>query len=80
MNAILIHVHTDVFAGGHLGRDKPLEKICSRFYWGRGMAEEIKEFVRTCDKCQKVNLPIPFITASYTFESSPHFHEVPKIL
>ena len=47
--------YIDTFAGGHLGRDKTLEKICSRFYLGRGMAEEIKEFVRTCDKCQRVN-------------------------
>ena len=45
----------NVFTGGHLGRDKTIEKICSRFYWGRGMAEEIKEFVRACDKCQQVN-------------------------
>ena len=44
-----------VCAGGHLGRDKTVEKICSHFYWGKGMYEEIRGYVRTCDICQQVN-------------------------
>ena len=27
-----------------LGRDKTIEKVCSRFYWGKNMTEEIKHF------------------------------------
>ena len=40
--------------GGHFGRDKTLQKICSRFYW-RDMTKHIKEFVNTCEQCQKTN-------------------------
>lgn len=42
-------------SGGHLGKDKTTDKICSRFYWGHGMHADIQEFVKTCDKCQRVN-------------------------
>lgn len=42
-------------SGGHLGRDKTTEKICSRFYWGRNMHSEIHEFVKSCERCQRNN-------------------------
>ena len=41
-------------AGGHFGRDKTTEKICSRFYW-KNMFEEIRAYVLTCVQCQKMN-------------------------
>ena len=41
--------------GGHFGRDKTIEKVCSRVYWGKNMTAEVKEYVRTCDVCQRVN-------------------------
>lgn len=41
-------------AGGHFGRDKTLEKICSRFHW-RNMVEEIREYVKKCPQCQRMN-------------------------
>ena len=41
-------------AGGHLGRDKTLAKICSRYYW-KAMVDEIREYVRKCPQCQKNN-------------------------
>lgn len=50
--AFILH---DTHAGGHLGRDKTIDKVCSRFYWGRKMAAEVKEYVKTCDICQRVN-------------------------
>ena len=40
--------------GGHFGRDKTLSKIAERFYW-RGMVDDVKEFRKTCDKCQRAN-------------------------
>ena len=40
--------------GSHLGRDKTLEKITSRFFW-RNMNDEIRQFVQKCDKCQRMN-------------------------
>ena len=49
------YMHYACDIGGHLGRDKTLEKVCSRFYWGKGMTEEIIEYVRSCDVCQRVN-------------------------
>ncbi len=44
----------DMDAGGQLGRDKTIEKICSRFFW-KNMTDDIKEYVRRCDKCQRMN-------------------------
>ena len=41
-------------AGGHLGRDKTLEKICTRFFW-KSMTDDIREYVQQCDKCQRMN-------------------------
>ena len=41
--------------GGHFGRDKTIEKVCSRVYLGKNMTAEVKEYVRTCDVCQRVN-------------------------
>ncbi|KAL5503448.1 hypothetical protein EMCRGX_G010402 [Ephydatia muelleri] len=40
--------------GGHFGRDKTLQKACSRFYW-HDMTNDIKEHIRTCDTCQRTN-------------------------
>lgn len=44
-----------LYTGGHFGRDKTIEKVCSRFYWGKGMCGEIQDLLRTCDTCQRVN-------------------------
>ena len=41
-------------AGGHFGRDKTIEKVCSRFFW-KDMVEEIRTYVKNCPKCQKMN-------------------------
>ena len=37
-----------------MGRDKSMEKICSRFYWD-GMTSDIREYVKRCDTCQCCN-------------------------
>ena len=39
--------------GGHFGRDKTINKICSRFYWGRNMCQEISDFIKACERCQR---------------------------
>ncbi|XP_064383224.1 uncharacterized protein LOC135348618 isoform X3 [Halichondria panicea] len=41
-------------AGGHFGRDRTIDKICSRFYW-KSMVEEIREYVKNCSQCQRMN-------------------------
>ena len=45
--------------GGHFGRDKAVEIICSRFYWGHCMHVEIQ----TCEQCQKLNAKFQKFTA-----------------
>ena len=42
------------YIGCHLGRDKTVEKVSSRFFW-RDMNADIREFVQCCDKCQRMN-------------------------
>ena len=50
--------------GGHFGRDKTLSKIAERFYW-RGMVDDVKEFCKTCDKCQKAKKYISVLMLLY---------------
>ena len=40
--------------GAHLGRDKTIEKIVASFHW-KDVVNEIREFVKTCDVCQRNN-------------------------
>ena len=58
-------------AGGHLGRDKTIEKICSRFYWGRNMHKEIHDYIRSCERCQRNN--DVFHNPNSTFQSQEKF-------
>ena len=46
----MIHFLT---AGGHLGRDKTLEKV-SRFYW-KEISNDIKNYIKLYDICQRTN-------------------------
>ena len=55
MNCAYIVIRYLLRLGGHLGRDKTVEKTCSRFYWGHCMHAEIQTFIRTCEQCQRVN-------------------------
>ena len=57
--------------GGHFGRDKTLQKICSRFNW-QDMTNDVKEHVRTCDTCQRTNKKL--IKAS---AAELHVHPIP---
>ena len=49
-NCIPVFVHV----GSHLGRDKTIQKISSRFLW-KNINEDIRIFVQHCDKCQRTN-------------------------
>ncbi|KAL5509260.1 hypothetical protein EMCRGX_G004598 [Ephydatia muelleri] len=40
--------------GNHLGRDKTIQKISSRFFW-KNINEDIRIFVQRCEKCQRTN-------------------------
>ena len=41
---------------GHLGTDKTIEKIKSRFFW-ISLNRDVRKFVKECHSCQKVKPP-----------------------
>ena len=41
-----------VAMSGHRGRDSTYQKVSERFYW-HGMVDDVKNYIRTCQKCQK---------------------------
>lgn len=43
-----------ILGGGHFGRDKTLQKVCSRFFW-HNVHADVRSYVRSCDKCQRTN-------------------------
>eukprot|EP00731_Ephydatia_muelleri_P003894 Em0002g70a len=51
---VLDGCHSAELGGGHFGRDKTLLKISERFYW-IGMVNDVKEYCKTCEKCQTAN-------------------------
>ena len=59
--------HCDELGDGHFGRDKTFAKVTERFYW----VGIIKEFCRTCDKCQKANR---YVKDNNVFFSNVHVH------
>jgi hypothetical protein len=52
-NEILQSVHDDAHESAHAGWERTLSAIRERFYWPR-MSSDVKEYVRTCDPCQKI--------------------------
>ena len=51
---ILEGCHSAILGGGHFGRDKTLEKLSERYYW-KGMVDDVKNFCKYFDKCQRAN-------------------------
>ena len=51
---VLEGYHSSELGGGHFGRDKTLAKVSERYYW-LGMVHDVKNFCKTCDKCQRAN-------------------------
>jgi hypothetical protein len=51
IEAILYLMHNHP-TGAHLGIDKTFEKIRDQYYWPQ-MFENIKDYIRSCDQCQK---------------------------
>ena len=45
----MMHKHP---TAGHLGTNAMFYKIAERYYWDQ-MYRDIKEYVRTCEECQK---------------------------
>ena len=51
----IIRESHDSTVGGHKGENKTLARVRERFYW-KGMRNEIREYVKTCETCQKRKL------------------------
>ena len=43
--------------GGHFGRDKTCQKVSSRYFW-KNMTNDIRQYVWSCDTCQKSNFKL----------------------
>lgn len=63
---IMYQFHDTTFGGGHLGQTKTLARITERYYW-EGMAEIIREYVRTCHNCQSRKTPRPISIPTVPF-------------
>jgi transposase InsO family protein len=48
--------HDDPWQGGHFGQKRTLEVI-QRRYWWVGLAKSVREYVETCDICQRMKAP-----------------------
>ncbi|GBC33783.2 putative integrase core domain protein [Rhizophagus irregularis DAOM 181602=DAOM 197198] len=53
---ILYNFHSDLLAG-HFGFNETYRTISERYYWPQ-MGDDIKQYVQTCEICQKWKLPI----------------------
>ena len=51
LESVLYMMHNDPIAG-HFGREIMFNKIKTRYYWPQ-MYEGVKEYVKTCDSCQR---------------------------
>jgi hypothetical protein len=52
----LIQLSHDSLLGGHLGRDKTLERLQRSYHWAK-MSYDVQTYVRTCPECQ-LNKPV----------------------
>lgn len=52
----ILRLYHDSPSTGHLGFKKTLTRIQERFYWPN-LFTQVKDYVRTCDSCQRVNVP-----------------------
>lgn len=52
MRQEIIREWHDSLRCGHMGRDRTIERLSSRFYWP-AMREDIIKYIKTCDICQR---------------------------
>ena len=50
---ILQSLHDNPTGGCHFGRDRTRDKVVKRYFW-QGQYEDIDNYIKTCEKCQKV--------------------------
>ena len=56
-NQILTYYH-DHALGGHMSRDRLINILSNRFYWPK-LYQDAKDYVRSCEACQKVKTTRP---------------------
>ena len=52
INLSVLSANHDSKVAGHFGQFKTLERLRQNFFWSK-MDEEIKDYVRSCDVCQR---------------------------
>ena len=55
VETLLHNIHNEPL-GGHLGRDITFNKLVHKYYWPK-MYNTVKEWVKTCDVCQRQGIP-----------------------
>lgn len=48
----ILHDHHDIPSKGHMGLRKTTKDIVSKYYW-KTMRKDIKDYVQSCDECQR---------------------------
>lgn len=62
---ILTEYHTDALSG-HPGVNRTFQEVKKTYFW-KGMKQEIENFIKTCDVCQrnkKINIKTPMVITS----------------
>ena len=54
LSKLIMESEHDRRVAGHMGMDKTMELVDRNFYWPE-MAEDIEDYVRSCEDCQKNN-------------------------
>jgi Integrase zinc binding domain len=49
---IFLHDHHDAVTAGLRGAIKTIKTLLHQYYWG-SLAKDVREYVRTCDACQR---------------------------
>jgi Integrase zinc binding domain len=52
LRGILLHDHHDAATAGHRGATKTIRTLQHQYYWG-SLAKDVRDYVRTCDACQR---------------------------
>jgi hypothetical protein len=52
LRGILLRDHHDAVTAGHRGATKAIKTLQHQYYWG-SLAKDVRDYVRTCDACQR---------------------------
>ena len=55
--------------GGHFGVSRIQNKLCGKYFWPT-MVEDVKYYVKTCKRCQRMNIS-SLLKPKLSFEADP---------